>query len=75
MKLLAIFAAASLTGVFPQVDKAPRYQFAGSDQLAFQILQGAPADVFAGASPKYPQELYAKGSARSPSSSRPTPSC
>ncbi|HVA31550.1 MAG TPA: molybdate ABC transporter substrate-binding protein [Gaiellaceae bacterium] len=61
MKLLAIFAAASLTGVFPQIDKAPRYQFAGSDQLAFQILQGAPADVFAAAAPKYPQELYARG--------------
>jgi molybdate transport system substrate-binding protein len=61
VKLLAIFAAASLTGVFPQIDHAPRYQFAGSDQLAFQITQGAPADVFAAASPKYPQQLYAQG--------------
>lgn len=61
MKLLAIFAAASLTGVFPQVDQAPKYQFAGSDQLAFQIMQGAPADVYAAASPKYPDQLYAKG--------------
>lgn len=61
MKLLAIFAAASLTGVFPQIDRAPKYQFGGSDQLAFQIEQGAPADVFAGASPKYPQQLYARG--------------
>jgi molybdate transport system substrate-binding protein len=58
---LTVFAAASLTGVFPQVDKAPRYNFAGSDQLAFQITQGAPADVYAAASPKYPDELYAKG--------------
>jgi molybdate transport system substrate-binding protein len=61
LKLLAIFAAASLTGVFPQIDKAPRYQFAGSDQLAFQITQGAPADVYAAASPKYPEELYSQG--------------
>lgn len=66
MKLLAIFAAASLTGVFPQVDRSPRYQFAGSDQLAFQILQGAPADVFAGASPKYPQQLYRAGKCSKP---------
>jgi molybdate transport system substrate-binding protein len=58
---ITVFAAASLTGVFPQVDKAPRYSFAGSDQLAFQIEQGAPADVFAAASPKYPDELHAKG--------------
>lgn len=61
MKLLAIFAAASLTGVFPQIDRAPKFQFAGSDQLAFQITQGAHADVFAAASPKYPEQLYAQG--------------
>jgi molybdate transport system substrate-binding protein len=61
VKLLAIFAAASLTGVFPLIDKAPKYQFAGSDQLAFQITQGARADVFAAASPKYPEQLYAQG--------------
>jgi molybdate transport system substrate-binding protein len=61
LKLLAIFAAASLTGVFPQIDRAPKYQFAGSDQLAFQITQGAHADVFAAASPKYPEQLYSQG--------------
>jgi molybdate transport system substrate-binding protein len=61
MKLLSVLAAASLLGVFPQIDRLPRYQFAGSDQLAFQITQGAPADVFAAASPKYPEQLYAQG--------------
>jgi molybdate transport system substrate-binding protein len=61
MKLLAIFAAASLTGVLPSIDRAPKFQFAGSDQLAFQITQGAHADVFAAASPKYPEQLYSQG--------------
>ncbi|MFL5962887.1 MAG: molybdate ABC transporter substrate-binding protein [Gaiellaceae bacterium] len=61
MKLAVIFAAASLTGVFPQIDRAPKFQFAGSDQLAFQITQGAHADVFAAASSKYPDQLYAQG--------------
>src|SRR5207244_13226366 len=50
-----VLAAASLTGVFPKIDSAPRYSFAGSDQLAFQIRQGAPADVYAAASPRYPE--------------------
>jgi molybdate transport system substrate-binding protein len=56
-----VFAAASLTSVFPQIDKAPRYSFAGSDQLALQIRQGAPADVYASASPKFPELLYRDG--------------
>ena len=37
---LTVFAAASLTEVFPLVDSRPRYDFAGSDQLAFQLQQG-----------------------------------
>ena len=56
-----VFAAASLTDAFPRIDKAPRYSFAGSDQLALQIRQGAPADVFAAASPKHTQLLYRDG--------------
>jgi molybdate transport system substrate-binding protein len=63
---LTVFAAASLTNVFPQIDNAPRYSFAGSDQLAFQIVQGAPADVYAAASPKYPDRLYAQGLVHNP---------
>jgi molybdate transport system substrate-binding protein len=58
---ITVYAAASLTGVLPRIDKVPRYSFAGSDQLAFQIRQGAPADVFAAASPKYTQLLYRDG--------------
>jgi molybdate transport system substrate-binding protein len=58
---LNVFAAASLSEVLPQIAKSARYQFAGSDQLAFQIGQGAPADVYLAASPKYPDDLYARG--------------
>jgi len=56
-----VFAAASLTEVFPQIDPAATYNFAGSDDLATQITEGAPADVFAAASTKYPDQLYADG--------------
>src|SRR3954451_5350705 len=58
---LNVFAAASLTQVFPKIDKSERYSFAGSDQLALQLRQGAPADVYAAASPKYTQLLYRDG--------------
>jgi molybdate transport system substrate-binding protein len=58
---ITVFAAASLTEVLPRIDKAPRYSFAGSDQLTLQIRQGAPVDVFAAASPKYAQLLYRDG--------------
>jgi molybdate transport system substrate-binding protein len=56
-----VYAAASLTEVFPKIDSSPRYSFAGSDQLALQIRQGAPADLFAAASPKSTQLLYRDG--------------
>jgi molybdate transport system substrate-binding protein len=58
---ITVYAAASLTSVFPRIDKAPRYSFAGSDTLAAQIAQGAPADVFASASPKQTELLYHDG--------------
>ena len=58
---ITVFAAASLSEVFPRIDKGPRYSFAGSDQLALQIRQGAPADVYASASPKYAELLYRDG--------------
>lgn len=58
---LTVYAASSLTEVFPKIDTRARYSFAGSDDLALQISQGAPADVFASASPKYTQDLYRRG--------------
>jgi molybdate transport system substrate-binding protein len=56
-----VLAAASLTKVFPQIDPAAKYTFGGSGALETDIEQGAPADVFAAASPKQPAQLYAKG--------------
>jgi molybdate transport system substrate-binding protein len=63
---ITVFAAASLTEVLPRIDRSPRYSFAGSDQLAIQIQQGAPADVFAAASPKQPELLFRGGLVRKP---------
>jgi molybdate transport system substrate-binding protein len=63
---ITVFAASSLTEVLPQIDKGPRYNFAGSDQLAIQIQQGAPADVLAAASPKQPELLFRNGLVRKP---------
>jgi molybdate transport system substrate-binding protein len=63
---ITVLAAASLAQVFPRIDRAPRYSFAGSDQLALQLRQGAPADVYAAASPKYPELLYRQGLLRKP---------
>jgi molybdate transport system substrate-binding protein len=59
--VVTVFAAASLTGVFPRLDAAPRYSFGGSDQLAMQIRLGAPTDVYAAASPRYAQLLHRDG--------------
>ncbi len=67
---LTVFAAASLNKVFPQIAAdfqkthpgvAFAFNFAGTDTLTTQIEQGAPADVFAGASTKYGTKLAGKG--------------
>ena len=63
---LTIFAAASLTNVFPQIDSRARYSFGGSNMLAAQIKQGLPADVFASANTGLPWQLHRKGSSRVP---------
>ena len=58
---LTVFAAASLTAAFKEIGEqfgaanggaTVTFNFAGSDQLATQITQGAPADVFASANKK-----------------------
>jgi molybdate transport system substrate-binding protein len=49
---------------FPEGDV--RLQFAGSDELAGQIRQGAPVDVFAAASTKLPDALAADGKLETP---------
>jgi len=64
--VLTIFAAASLTNVFPQIASKEQYSFAGSNQLAAQIQQGAPADVFASANTSIPFTLYDQGLVEKP---------
>jgi molybdate transport system substrate-binding protein len=63
---ITVYAAASLTEVFPRIAPNPHYNFAGSDTLATQIEQGAPADVFASASPKQAELLHHDGFLRRP---------
>ncbi|WP_433513609.1 molybdate ABC transporter substrate-binding protein [Nonomuraea sp. CA-143628] len=59
-KEVTVFAAASLTGTFTELGKTfeaahpgttVKFNFGSSATLAQQIVQGAPADVFAAASP------------------------
>jgi len=64
--VLTVFAAASLTNVFPQIASHERYSFSGSNMLAAQIQQGAPADVFASANTKLPEQLYEQGLVEKP---------
>jgi molybdate transport system substrate-binding protein len=55
---ITVYAAASLTNVFPAIDKNEKYSFGGSNALAAQIEQGAPADVFASANMTLPTKLF-----------------
>jgi len=61
-----VLAAASLTEVLPRIEPEGRYSFAGSNQLAQQIRQGAPFDVFLSASPVYTRQLLGEGRVRRP---------
>jgi molybdate transport system substrate-binding protein len=63
---LTVFAAASLTEVFQELAPEVTFNFAGSDELATQIREGAPADVYAAASPRYPSELAQEGLLQEP---------
>jgi len=63
----AVYAASSLKQALPAAlggDIA--YAFAGSDDLALQIREGAPADLLAAASPRHPRELAAEGLCEAP---------
>ena len=66
---LTVDAAASLTGAFTELAKkfeaenpgaTVETNFGGTDKLAAQVEAGQKADVFAGASPTYPEELQQK---------------
>ena len=61
-----VLAAASLTKVFPQIEANAKFTFGGSGALETDIEQGAPADVFAAASPKQPAQLFAKNLVEKP---------
>lgn len=68
---LTVLAASSLTEALGRYGEEfrgadVRTSFAGSDQLAAQIRQGAPADVFASADTEYPRELYREGLVEKP---------
>jgi molybdate transport system substrate-binding protein len=63
---LDVYAAASLAEVFPQIDPDARFSFAGSDELATQIREGARGDVYAAASSKHPRQLFENGLVEEP---------
>lgn len=69
-KNLTVLAAASLTESFTEIGKefenqnpgvTVTFSFAGSQQLAQQLGQGAEADVFASASKKYMDQMVEAG--------------
>lgn len=68
---LRVAAAASLQKAFTRYGQAfdgghVDYSFAGSDELAAQIEQGAAPDVFASANLSLPARLYAEGLVQRP---------
>ncbi|HEV2857276.1 MAG TPA: molybdate ABC transporter substrate-binding protein [Solirubrobacterales bacterium] len=68
---LTVLGASSLTEALGEYGNSfagaqVRSSFAGSDQLAAQIRQGAKADVFASADSDYPAELHREGLVEKP---------
>jgi molybdate transport system substrate-binding protein len=61
-----VLAASSLTQVLPLIAPDARASFGGSNQLAQQIRQGAPFDVYLSASATYTRALYEDGLVRRP---------
>jgi molybdate transport system substrate-binding protein len=58
---LNVYAASSLRDAFPAISGSPSYNFGGSNTLQAQIERGAPADVFASASPDEARALFREG--------------
>jgi molybdate transport system substrate-binding protein len=62
---LTVSAASSLTEAFEaygeRTEIEEKFSFAGSDDLAAQIRQGAPVDVFAAANTSLPEALHEEG--------------
>jgi molybdate transport system substrate-binding protein len=70
-QVLVVSAASSLQDAFTEYAQSfpgadIKQSFAGSDQLAAQIRQGARPDVYAAASTDYPDELYKDGLVEKP---------
>jgi molybdate transport system substrate-binding protein len=72
---ITVFAAASLKEAFTTIGKQfeaanpgvkVTFSFAASSALATQVINGAPADVFASASPKNMQQVVTAGDASDP---------
>ncbi|MGE5291283.1 MAG: molybdate ABC transporter substrate-binding protein [Micromonosporaceae bacterium] len=72
---ITVFAAASLKEAFTTIGKQfeaahpgvkVTFSFGASSELATQIINGAPADVFASASPKNMQQIVTAGDASNP---------
>ena len=77
---LVVSAASSMTEAitscakgFP--DASVKLSFAGSDELAAQIRQGAPVDVYAAANTKLPDELEQEGLLDTPEEFATNTSC
>jgi molybdate transport system substrate-binding protein len=68
---LIVLGASSLTEAVTKYGESfegatVKPSFAGSDELAAQIQQGVPADVFASANTSYPEELFEEGLVEKP---------
>jgi molybdate transport system substrate-binding protein len=67
---LTVSAASSLTDAFEaygeESENEEKFSFAGSDDLAAQIRQGAPVDIFAAANTSLPDALYEEGLVEEP---------
>jgi molybdate transport system substrate-binding protein len=68
---LVVLGASSLTEAVSEYGESfegaeVKTSFAGSDELAAQIQQGAKADVFASADTEYPAELFKEGLVEKP---------